>query len=518
MGGITVFDTTLRDGAQMEGVTFSLEDKKEIISLLDDLGVDFIECGMPASNPTDRRLCSSGLELKKSKLVAFGSTRKAGTTAEEDEGLSVLAESDAEWVCIFGKSWSFHVTEVLRITEEENLELIRDSISHLVGRGKKVIFDAEHYFDGYIDDPTYAKSVVSAAREAGAEWVSLCDTNGGTLPGTVSAIVADTLRETGARLGIHCHNDSDLAVACTLSAVDAGAEMVQVSVNGLGERCGNANLCSVLPDLVFKMGHTVSADLTKLTQISNAVSEVANMPHNSFMPYVGSKSFTHKGGMHIDALLKNPDTYEHIPPEAVGNHRNVLISELSGRAGVSKKLADLNIEPTEERVATVLESIKKMEGEGYQFETADASLALLIRRLCGYNDSPFTIPAFRIFIDEIGDNEVKSEASIKVVDSSGNMEHTASDGDGPVDAMNNALRKALSKFFPEIDSLRLIDYKVRVLDEKGATAAPVRVTIRTTNGRDKWTTVGASTNVIEASLIALVDSMEYAVSKDKWIE
>lgn len=516
MSRIAVFDTTLRDGSQMEGIAFSIEDKKEIISCLDDLGVDFIECGMPASNPADLSLCSNPPELRNSKLVAFGSTRKAGTVAENDDGLVALAQSDVEWVCIFGKAWDFHVTDVLRISLEDNLELIADSISYLVGKGKKVIFDAEHYFDGYIDNEEYAKSVVRTAGEAGAEWIALCDTNGGTLPNTVGRIVADTLRTTRARLGIHCHNDSELAVACTLSAVDAGADMVQVSVNGLGERCGNANLCSVLPDLVLKMGYEVSADITRLTQVSNFVSEVANIAHNSYMPYVGSKSFTHKGGMHIDALLKNPDTYEHVSPESVGNHRNVLISQLSGRAGIAKKLSDMGIEPTEERVSAVLERIEEMENAGYQFESADASLALLIRRLCGFTDSPFTIPAFRIYIDDIGDNEIKTEASIKVVDGSGIMEHTASDGDGPIDALNNALRKALSKFFPEIDSLRLIDYKVRVLDVKEATAAPVRVTIRSTNGKDKWTTVGASTNVIEASLIALVDSMEYAVSKDKW--
>ena len=273
-------------------------------------------------------------------------------------------------------------------------------------------------------------------------------------------------------------------------------------------------MCSVLPDLTLKMGYDVDADISKLTMVSHAVSEIANVAHNSFMPYVGSKSFTHKGGMHIDALLKDAHTYEHIPPEAVGNRRNVLVSEMSGKAGISKKLDDMGIEPTEERVRAVLDRIKELEGQGYQFEAADASLELLIRRTCGLENIPFEIPAFRIYIDEIGDNEIKSEASIKVVDANGNMEHTASDGDGPVDAINNALKKALSKFFPAIDSLRLIDYKVRVLDERAATAAPVRVMIRTTDGKRKWSTVGVSTNVIEASLIALVDSMKYAVTKD----
>ena len=511
---ITVFDTTLRDGAQMEGITLSLEDKREIISRLDDLGVDFIEGGMPASNPTDAKLFSSKMDLAHSKMVAFGSTSKPGVRPEDDRGLKALIDSETEWVCIFGKAWDFHVTEVLRISKDENIELIRDSIAFLVRNGKKVIFDAEHYFDGYDSDREYALKVARTAREAGAEWVTLCDTNGGSLPTAVADAVEDTLLETGDCLGIHCHNDSDLAVACTLAAVDAGARMVQVTVNGVGERCGNANMCSVLPDLTLKMGYDVDADISKLTMVSHAVSEIANVAHNSFMPYVGSKSFTHKGGMHIDALLKDAHTYEHIPPEAVGNRRNVLVSEMSGKAGISKKLDDMGIEPTEERVRAVLDRIKELEGQGYQFEAADASLELLIRRTCGLENIPFEIPAFRIYIDEIGDNEIKSEASIKVVDANGNMEHTASDGDGPVDAINNALKKALSKFFPAIDSLRLIDYKVRVLDERAATAAPVRVMIRTTDGKRKWSTVGVSTNVIEASLIALVDSMKYAVTKD----
>ncbi len=518
MTEITVFDTTLRDGAQMEGITLSLEDKREIITRLDDLGIDFIEGGMPASNPTDRRLFSEDMHLAHAKMVAFGSTHKHGKRPEDDRGLKALAESNAEWVCIFGKAWDFHVTEVLRISEDDNIGLIKDSIEFLVRSGKKVIFDAEHYFDGYAADRDYALRVARAAREAGAEWVTLCDTNGGSLPNQISDAVEDTLLETGDCLGIHCHNDSDLAVACTLAAVDAGARMVQVTVNGLGERCGNANMCSVLPDLTLKMGYDINADISKLTKVSHAVSEIANVTHNSFMPYVGSKSFTHKGGMHIDALLKDPHTYEHVPPEAVGNHRNVLVSEMSGRAGIAKKLDEMGIEPTDERVIAVLKRIKELEGQGYQFEAADASLELLIRKTCGLEENHFGIPAFRIYIDEIGDNEIKSEASIKVVDADGNLEHTASDGDGPVDAINNALKKALSKFFPVIDSLRLIDYKVRVLDEHAATAAPVRVMIRTTDGRKKWTTVGVSTNVIEASLIALVDSMKYAVAKDGWNE
>ena len=515
---ILVFDTTLRDGSQMEGMTFSLEDKKEIISRLDSLGVDFIEGGMPQSNPTDMGLFSAPVETKNAQMVAFGSTCRPGTPASEDLGLSRLSECSAPWICIFGKSWKFHLDNVLRITPEENLRLISDSIGFLVSKGKRVIFDAEHYFDGYRDDPDYAKSVVRAASEAGAEWVTLCDTNGGNLPTVIGRIVEDTKGSAGCDLGIHCHNDSDLAVACTLAAVDHGVRMVQGTINGIGERCGNANLCSVIPDLMLKMGYDTDVDLEKLTSVSRTVAEICNLAHDSSMPYVGSKAFTHKGGMHIDALLKNPQTYEHVSPESVGNRRNYLISEQTGRAGIQKKLSDLGIESDDAHIDTVLNRIKDMESHGYQFEGADASLELLIRRECASISSPFRIPAFRIYIDEIGNGAIKSEASIKVSDISGEVEHTASDGDGPVDALNRALKKALTKFFPEIGDLRLIDYKVRVLDEKAATAAPVRVMIRSTDGKDQWNTVGVSTNVIEASLIALVDSMEYLVLKKTWRE
>jgi len=515
---VYVFDTTLRDGSQMEGITFSAEDKKEIISRLDSFGVDFIEGGMPQSNPTDAGLFESSIETNNAKMVAFGSTCRPGMPASQDRGLIVLSKCQAPWICLFGKTWKLHIDSVLRISPEDNLALIRDSISFLVSEGKRVIFDAEHYFDGYNDDPEYALKVVETARSAGAEWVTLCDTNGGTLPTVIGRIVSDTKDKVDCELGIHCHNDSDLAVACTLAAVDSGARLIQGTINGIGERCGNANLCSVIPDLMLKMGYDTNVDLSKLTSLSRTISEICNLAHNTSMPYVGSKAFTHKGGMHIDALLKNPITYEHISPESVGNRRNYLVSEQSGRAGIIKKLSDLNIKSDDEHVDAVLERIKHMEAHGYQFEGADASLELLIRRECDSLSSPFRIPAFRIYIDEIGDGIIKSEASIKVSDLTGEIEHTASDGDGPVDALNRALRKALTKFFPEVGSIRLIDYKVRVLDEKAATAAPVRVMIKSTDGKAQWTTVGVSTNVIEASLIALVDSMEYVVLRKTWRE
>lgn len=510
---VWIFDTTLRDGAQMEGISFSSEDKKDILLKLDELGIDFIEGGMPASNPTDSNLFSSAPQLK-SNIVAFGSTAKPGIPVSEDLGLNVLASVKNDWVCIFGKSWKFHVSEVLKITDEENLTLISESISFLRSKGKRVIFDAEHYFDGFKNDRDYAIKVVKTAQKAGAEWITLCDTNGGNLPDDIGHIVECTLKETSANLGIHCHNDSDLAVACTLSAVDHGARLVQGTMNGIGERCGNANLCSVMPNLSIKMDYEINADLSKLTSISAAIADISNISTLTSMPFVGSKAFTHKGGMHIDALLKNNSTYEHIKPESVGNNRNILVSDQSGKAGIIKKMNEFSIEHNPETVKKVLEKVKEMESKGYQFEAADASLELLMRRTCEIFESPYSISSFRMYIDEIGTDDIKSEASIKIQDIHGNTEHTASDGDGPVDALSNALKKALSKFFPVVNKIRLIDYKVRVLDEKAATAGPVRVLIKTTDGTEQWTTIGVSTNVIEASLIALTDSMDYAVFKD----
>lgn len=513
---VLVFDTTLRDGSQMEGMTFSLEDKKEIISKLDTLGVDFIEGGMPESNPTDMSLFSSVPETSHAKLVAFGSTCRCDVHAHEDVGLIGLANCDAEWVCIFGKSWRFHLDNVLRITEEDNLRIIDESIRYLVSHGKRVIFDAEHYFDGYNDDPEFAISVVRVAYAAGAEWITLCDTNGGNLPTVIGRVVRETASKVPCKMGIHCHNDSDLAVACTLAAVDNGVRMVQGTINGIGERCGNANLCSVVPDLMLKMGYDTHMDLGKLTFVSRAVSEISNMAHDSSMPYVGSKAFTHKAGMHIDALLKDPHTYEHVSPDTVGNVRNYLVSEQTGRAGILKKLTDLGLEPTHDRIESVLTHIKEKESKGYQFEGADASLELLIGRDCDSIVPPFSILSFRVYIDETGAGTIKYEAIVKVSNPSGETEHSVSDGNGPVDALNKALVKSLAKFFPEVYDIRLTDYKVRVLDEKAATAAPVRVMIRSTNGSEQWTTVGVSTDIIEASLIALADSMEYLILKKTW--
>lgn len=506
---IRIFDTTLRDGSQREGIAFSVEDKREVITALDSLGVDFVEAGMPQSNPKDAELFGS-LPETKCEVVAFGSTCRPGMSPEEDRWVLDLAEHSGDWVCIFGKAWRMQAENVLHVNEEENLRMICDTTEFLRSRGKHVIFDAEHFFDGYREDRGFAMSAVRAAADAGAEWVCLCDTNGGSLPKDVHDAVADVCGCVSAGIGIHTHNDSDLAVACALAAVEAGAGMVQGTINGIGERCGNANLCSVIPDLMLKMGLETNADLSRLTTVSMTVAEIANTRQDPSMPYVGRRAFTHKGGMHIDALLKDTRAYEHIAPEIVGNRRVMVVSELSGKAGVSRKMDELGIPHTDEDVRKVLATVKEMESRGYQFEAADASLELLMRRVCQNLEPPFEIPAFRVYMDETSDG-IKSEASIKVRDRNGSTEHTAADGDGPVDALSNALKKALSKFFPVMERMRLIDYKVRVLDEKAATAAPVRVIIRSTDGESQWSTVGVSTNVIEASLTALTDSVEYGI-------
>ena len=515
---VYIYDTTLRDGAQTEGISFSTEDKTEILLNLDDFGIDFVEGGMPPSNPKDVEFFRSAekIQLDNTKLVSFGSTCKPGLKASDDPNLKILAECPTGWTCIFGKAWDFHVRKALCTTLEENLRMIEDSVSFLRLSGKHVIFDAEHFFDGYDANPKYAMKVLSAAVNGGAEWIVLCDTNGGSIPsfiGTTTKKVIDTIE---VPIGIHCHNDSELAVACSLTAIENGARMVQGTINGLGERCGNANLCSVIPDLMLKMNYSIpSVDLSKLTLTSKFVSETANIGLLSNQPYVGDKAFAHKGGMHVSAMSKDTKTYEHVAPDIVGNKRKILISDMSGRASVIEKLKEMKIVVDKEESKKIADHIKNMEAQGYQYEGADASFQLLVKRLMNDHERPFNITGFRLFIDDVGNNKLSSEASVKVIDRFGNEEHTASDGDGPVNALDNALRKALSKFYPILNNIKLSDYKVRVLDEKAATAASVRVLIRSTDGKDSWSTVGVSTNVIEASMIALSDSIEYAILKDE---
>ena len=514
MTSIRLYDTTLRDGAQTEGVSFSCEDKLDILAKLDEFGMDFVEGGWPGSNPRDdeffERACR--MDLGKASLTAFGSTHRHGIGPEDDSNLIALSSCPVGWCCIFGKTWDFQVTDALRIGLDENLTMIKESVAFLRRSGKRVMFDAEHFFDGYRANRDYAVSALKAAERGGAEWLVLCDTNGGSLPSGISSAVGDVLRSTGTPLGIHCHNDSDLATACSLAAVEAGCTMVQGTVNGIGERCGNANLCTVIPNLAFKAGARVDVDPRGLTQLSKHVGEIANMVPASGMPYVGDRAFAHKGGMHVSALAKDPRTYEHVPPESVGNSRRVLVSDMAGRASISEKLRELGLEISDDS-PYITKKIKDMESMGYQFEGADASFELLVKRLRGDIEKRFEVSGFRIFIDERAGLEMDSEASIKVLNSDGLMEQTAADGNGPVNALDNALRKALARFYPSLRDVRLTDYKVRVLDEKSATAASVRVLIRTTDGESSWTTVGVSENVIEASLIALTDSLEYALMR-----
>lgn len=511
-----IYDTTLRDGAQCEGIAFSCEDKLDILKRLDAFGIDFVEGGWPGSNPRDDEFFdkASRLDLERTRLTAFGSTRRFGVSPEEDVNLRNLADCPVGWCCIFGKTWDFQVTDALGISLEDNLAMIEDSIAFLVSRGKHVMFDAEHFFDGYRSNPEYSLQAIRAAERGGAEWIVLCDTNGGSLPSFVARTCETVISEVTVPVGIHCHNDSDLATACSLSGVESGCTMVQGTFNGIGERCGNANLCAVIPDLALKCGCDLGGmDLSGLTALSKFVGEVANMAPAAGMPYVGERAFAHKGGMHVSALMKDSRTYEHVDPSSVGNMRRVLVSDMSGRATISEKLRELGLEPGSDS-PEITRMIKDMESRGYEFEGADASFELLVRRLRGDIEERFSVESFRLFIDS-RNGDMDSEASIKVRDVSGEVEQTAADGNGPVNALDNALRKALGSFFPVLRDIRLTDYKVRVLDEKSATAANVRVLIRSTDGESSWTTVGVSENVIEASLIALVDSLEYALIRQE---
>ncbi|OPY31353.1 MAG: 2-isopropylmalate synthase [Methanomassiliicoccales archaeon PtaU1.Bin124] len=505
----------MRDGAQSEGVSFSTEDKLEVMQRLDDFGIDFIEGGYPGSNPKDEQFFQAAKrrKLKHAKLVAFGSTRKANIKAAEDKGMRSLADAGTEWVAIFGKSWDMQLEKALQCSVEEGVEIVSDSVSFLRSKRKKVIFDAEHYFDGWKSNPKFSMKVLEAAAEAGAEYLVLCDTNGGTYPSDVQKAVRQVAKRFDLPLGIHAHNDSELAVANSLAALEAGAEMVQGTINGLGERCGNANLCSIIPTLVLKMGARTSIpDLTQLTPLSRFVGEIANIEPDPRSPFVGRSAFAHKGGMHVSAVLKDTRTYEHMVPELVGNQRRILISELAGTASLLAKSKELGIDTEKDSGKEILEKLKQMESEGFQFEAAEASLELLIRKLKGLQEQPFQLSGFRLFMD-VGGPTTISEASIRVVDHNGNVEHTAADGNGPVNALDRALRKALTKFYPVLSEVRLIDYKVRVIDGKDATAAKVRVLIRSTDGRSSWTTIGVSGNIIEASLMALMDSIEYKLMK-----
>lgn len=525
---IWIYDTTLRDGAQREGLCLSLEDKLRIARQLDELGVPFIEGGWPGANPKDVQFFWKLQEqpLRQAEVTAFCSTRRPGTTAAEDSLLQAILAAGTRWVTIFGKSWDLHVTESLKTSLVENLAMIRDTIEYLRSQGRRVIYDAEHWFDGYKHNPEYALQTLKTAVDAGAEWLVFCDTNGGTLPSEISAIIQEVvdalpkLKGDFPQMGIHTHNDSDTAVANALAGVLAGVRMVQGTMNGYGERCGNANLCSLIPNLQLKLGYECipGENLAQLTQISRFVSELANLAPDEHAPFVGLSAFAHKGGIHVSAVERNPSTYEHIQPEEVGNRRRIVISDQAGLSNVLAKARTFGIELDKQNPACrqILERLKVLENQGYQFEAAEASFELLMREALGQRQKFFELKGFRVHCDIVACNTDVScvpyaLATIKVsVNGKDILE--AAEGNGPVAALDAALRKALTNFYPVIADFELTDYKVRILDGNTGTAAKTRVLVESSNGLQRWTTVGVSTNILEASYQAVVEGLEYGLT------
>jgi len=517
---ISIYDTTLRDGAQTVGISFSLQDKLNIAKILDWLKIDYIEGGWPGSNPKDEAFFSEvrKLDIQHSKIAAFGSTKRKGLSCKEDPMMQSLVNSKADVITLVAKSWDFQVTKALGMELHENLELIYDSVAYLKDLGFTVFLDAEHFFDGYKSNSDYSLSCLAKACEAGVDMLVLCDTNGGTLPSEVFDITRDVTSKFSTAVGGHFHNDSGVAVANSMYAIDAGAVSIQGTINGYGERCGNCDLITFIPNSALKMGyHCSSAEvLQHLTEVSRMVSEIANLPHRENMPYAGDNAFAHKGGIHVSALQKDTRTYEHIDPSLVGNRRKVLISELSGKSNVEFKAKELGIDITGDinLSRTILEKIKNLEEQGFQFEAAEASFELIIREATGEYKPFFNFLGFRLITEMDSNGYLESEATIKI-EVGGILEHTAANGNGPVEAMDNALRKALTKFYPEIAQMHLADFKVRVLDDNKGTAYSVRVLIDQTDGTNHWGTVGVSPNIIEASWAALVDGIEYLLFKKR---
>ncbi len=527
MASVQLYDTTLRDGAQKEGISFSVADKLAITRKLDELGVHFIEGGWPGSNPKDVEFFASAkdLSLRNSELVAFGSTRQSGTRAEDDANLKSLAGVGVKTVTVVGKSSELQVTRVLETTLEENLNMIADSIGYLRAKGLTVFFDAEHFFDGFKTNSGYALRCLEAAAGAGAGCLVLCDTNGGSLPDEIAAAIRAVRERTVVALGIHAHNDGGLAVANTLAAVAGGASQVQGTINGYGERCGNADLCSIIPGLKLKMGVDCITDagLAKLTEVSHYISEVANLALDASLPYVGSSAFSHKGGLHVSGLAKWAESYQHTDPARVGNRSRVVVSELSGRGNIIYKAREMGLDlPSRgEQVKRLLDQVKSLENRGFQYENAGASFELLVRRAEPDYRPSFELVDFMVVVErrrrlptsaEL--EEMLSEATVKVK-VGGEIIHTAAEGNGPVNALDHALRKALLQFYPSLAAVRLVDYKVRILEESVGTESQVRVLIESSDGVREWRTVGSSANIIEASWLALADSLEYWLLKQK---
>ncbi|MBS1957070.1 MAG: citramalate synthase [Cyanobacteria bacterium SZAS-4] len=507
---VFLYDTTLRDGMQRKGLSLSLEDKLKIAYLLDKFGVSYIEGGWPGSNPKDmeffKRLGKN--PPKNATVVAFGSTRRVGIKAEDDFNLRALLEADTKAVALVGKSSTLHVTEVLGTSLDENLKMIAESIAFMKKHGKEVIFDAEHFFDGFKANPEYALKTVETASKAGADWVVLCDTNGGSLPGWVAEVVGRVCSEVTDRVGVHVHNDGELAVANSLAAVQAGARHVQGTVNGYGERCGNANLVSIVPNLQLKMGFDCvpSGSIKLLTELSRTISEIANLNPDTHAPYVGASAFAHKGGLHVAAVEKLTSSYEHIDPSAVGNTRQIVVSELSGRGNIRMLATDLGVRISGSE-ANVLEQVKDMEGKGYQFEDAEGTVELMMRRCAPGYKAPFEKIDMMVVVSDRVHTGMTAEAVVKLR-MNGEVVHTAAEGGGPVHALDQALRKALLPSYPQLKEVRLADYKVRILDPDQATDATTRVVIEAACGEERWSTVGCSQNIIEASCQALMDTLE----------
>ena len=525
MTKVELYDTTLRDGAQREGISFSVVDKLNIARKLDELGVNYIEGGWPGSNPRDAEFFARmrDISLNKAKIAVLGSTRRVGLKPEADNNLTMLLDSGAEVATIVGKSSDQQVRQILATTLEENLGMIADSVRFLKANGLTVFLDAEHFFDGFKSNSDYALRCLKAAAEAGADCLVLCDTNGGALPDEVTRAVKAARKSTGVRLGIHTHNDGGLAVANTLAAVNAGATHIQGTINGYGERCGNANLCAIIPDLKLKMGINCVTDeqLAGLTGVSRYVSEAANLVPDPFMPYVGASAFSHKAGYHVDGVTKWANAYQHIDPALVGNLQRAVVSELSGKRNITYKANEMGIDLSSRSKETqqLLEQVKLLESRGFQYENAEASFELLLRRAMPGYKPPFELVDYMVVIEkkrrqstQKNGEEMLAEAMVKVTIGK-KLIHTVAEGNGPVNALDEALRKALIQFYPGVATIKLVDYKVRILEESTGTESQVRVLIESSDGVDEWTTVGSSTNIIEASCLALADSLEFCIGK-----
>jgi 2-isopropylmalate synthase len=521
MSRVWLYDTTLRDGTQAEDVSFLVADKIRIAQKLDELGIDYIEGGWPGSNPKDIAFFKDVRKIKLShaKIAAFGSTRRAKVTPDKDSNIRTLVQAEPDTVTIFGKTWDFHVREALRISLEENLELINDSLAYLKEHVGEVVYDAEHFFDGYKANPDYALKTLEAAAQANVDCIVLCDTNGGSMPFEVAEIVRIVKQRIKVPLGIHTHNDGECAVANSLVAVENGVVHVQGTINGFGERCGNANLCSIIPALKLKMGRECISDeqLRNLRQVSRTIFELANMVPNKHQAYVGNSAFAHKGGVHVSAIQRHPETYEHIRPEKVGNVTRVLVSDLSGRSNILVKAEEFNVNLDSKDPVTleILEKIKELENQGFQFEGAEASFELLMRRALGTLRSFFSVIGFRVIDTKRHEDEMPSSEATVQVKVGGRIEHTAAEGNGPVNALDNAMRKALEQFYPHLKEMKLYDYKVRVLPAGKGTASMIRVLIESGDKSGRWGTVGVSDNIIDASYQALVDAIQYKLLRDQ---